>query len=644
MAKTRYLASEVIDEKRLLTKAIVPGANATESTAILKSEIDRQLAIGPAVVFLHPESDWEINDRISVQSNLSDVSIFGQGSRIVRAAESLAVVQSTHSAGAGPIAVTVSAVPAHWKVGSKVFIRPSGGDGSHASNVHNFGGTDTISIQSISGNVVTLGQGIDKPIGPGDEMVLDVSLFQIGGLFRIEDTLIDGNRAANTAEDWLVNWTVKSVAGNSRNRVIARNCEFTELPGENLSCGGGSVVEDCLIENTNGSLAHISTAANQLAGIYIERNRSNNTNQRYAELAHSEGLITFSNLSRNVHVVRNDFKNGNGAAILGDVSHSDGDENIFVKGNNCENFGSVLHLENSSNGDPQSEFNAGYKVDSNIFHRCGDITCVGSNFSQAAHYRDIEIVNNVIRGGRVHLKGPVTTVSINENTFYGDGFNFPVSRTGDARADAFIFVFGDRVSIKSNRIYGSSTTTTPAIHNEAKVGIRVSSESGGNQYRYNSGCEIIGNQIEAVEFGILGDSATQSDGNSYRLAKVRGNQIVIGTSNAIGLVVMPGWDSSANTVLCVGQVAEGIRVLGVKSATAANRLGGIARGNIVRATTSPTYAIRVGYNAHENRIYSTGNLVAGVIRDETASATDPGQVSNISIPIETNLGFEFLEN
>jgi hypothetical protein len=123
----------------------------------------------------------------------------------------------------------------------------------------------------------------------------------------IEGLTFDGNRVNN---DLYFAWTDnQAIRGYSGLKVL--NNIFVELPGNALTVYGTDVLVD---NNTffglDGPIVHLS-GNDPVNGstVTISNNRIEDTNRRWRELDHSEGVITISARNNSIRVIRNTVRN-----------------------------------------------------------------------------------------------------------------------------------------------------------------------------------------------------------------------------------------------------------------------------------------------------------------------------------------------
>jgi len=638
--------SEAAARAALRISGVVPDGTDDEAIQAAMDEA------GPGgVVSLEPIV-YTINNTLSPPSALT---LTGYGATLRRADLPETATDGTVADGATSFDVT--SVPSHWRAGTALYF--ARGDRTHDENGHIDTDATTLTIDSINGNTITLTQPVGLPEdgsldGAGEypdgtvvAQSCDLIRATAGGGINIYGVSFDGNRAENPSKDWLVNWGVMSKFHTQPLRLV--DCFFENSPGESVGTDSPAIITGNQWRNCNGSAIHVSTGLigdgdyDESRGIVFAHNHTYNMNEEVIGMQHGEAVVTYSAQSNNVLVHDNVFLESHGA-LIGPISHTNGseggDHDLKFRDNIARNKTAPAGGETTGaiffSGapfTPVDSYRYNYEITGNTFDRVGDILMSSQGVDTTAEHRNVVVRGNTFFGGRVQIQGGRDVV-IDDNVFYGSGYDFPASEVGSS---AYILHSnGDRTRISGNRIYGSAT-----LDGDADTGIEYSSGADGAEYRYNHIIEIKDNRIERLEIGILGRISNPVATNNYQKSgQIHGNWIATDVANAYGIQLPAGWIARNNEVILLSSSCRaGIEVACVddtETGFQSNRSGGIAIGNTVRAVAAPVFgSIRIGKSGHTHNAVVTGNLIGTAIEDNTGGNSTVSD--NTSIPTETDL-------
>ena len=294
------------------------------------------------------------------------LKIQGNGATIKRSTQRSSLLTANSSSGTNTVTVANGAA---FRVGQRVFVvKTAGVLGGHAmvNGTSELYGSSGFLVSSINGNVVTLGENLRQDCVIGNKLVaLDSLILADTETARIviEDVTFDGDKT-NHADvlDWAAGYGISIYEG------IIVNCRFKNMPNENVSIGRGAVV-NCQGDDLFGSFVHISSAADNARGLLIQNCYTKNTNTKNS--GHDEGVITFSNNSRNIRVKDCIFDNSAGTkgtgvfATLDSSSVEIRDANIFIVIVTAYNLRSIISLS----------ITTGLNFDRVAFSKCSFIDC-----------------------------------------------------------------------------------------------------------------------------------------------------------------------------------------------------------------------------------------------------------------------------
>ncbi len=328
-----------------------------------------------STVYLGQNKTYLLTNTIFVDSLQT---LIGKNSIIRRAPQTTTTLTATASQSSNMI--TVSSIPAGWKVGDFVQL--------YTDSTWSKSTVLGINISAISGNIITLNRTVNAsgdgtittwPVGSVVRKIYYLVESKIDGYlysqpYILKNITFDGNKANNRGNYyWYANGMI--LMGGFQGAV--QNCKFYNVPNENI-IGHGFHIENCYAENLNGSFIHMSgdltENSNQKKNAWIENNYSNNTNimSNNTVNGHDQGVINLSFQGGWVSVVNNRFYNG-GESVLGLFGSDDGDpqtqgENkIIFTGNLAENFKRIIYdFSANFNNTPKRN-----NITGNLFYNCG---------------------------------------------------------------------------------------------------------------------------------------------------------------------------------------------------------------------------------------------------------------------------------
>lgn len=276
--------------------------------------------------------------------NLQSQNLIGYNSTIKRGAQISALTTAQTEIGSN---VLTFADTSAFTVGSLCLaVLTSGTLGGHAMYATSGGG---FFISSKTATTLTLNANVVKTVPIGTKVVIyDNMLFQYSADVpgKIEGVTFDGNVSEHSdVLDWAVGWLC-----NAKYCRIDR-CIFQNQANECISIGSGEVT-NCNASTLWGSFVHTSTPSDKTAyGLLVANNYCVDVNTKNS--GHDEGVITFSNKSRNIRIRDCVFDNTGytrGQGVFGAQTTStstDNDGNFFANNVTAKNFGSIMAVSTS---------------------------------------------------------------------------------------------------------------------------------------------------------------------------------------------------------------------------------------------------------------------------------------------------------
>lgn len=351
----------------------------------------------------------------------------GNNATLKRAPEAANITTLSQAGQLTDSIITVSSVPALWKVGDQVQIYQ---DSTAAGAI-----MYTRWILAISGNSVSLSSKIGGNPGGYDQVGGHpaVTVWPIGTKVRkvfsqittatvpssltdvmptnfiIRDLIVDGNNAGNGGNhSWYANAAVYGRGYNSG--ILIENCTFMNMPNDCIEGHGFRVINN-LAFNLASSFVHL-TAINvpgmksQIHSI-VENNIVDGVNQlsNFPNTGHSAGAITNSFTSGYVSVQNNRFLHG-GESVFGNPENSLSSNNLSVRevimtGNYFKGFKNISSPTYWGFGNYGFPRMGHIYIAGNVFDSCGvnDWTPWKDSLSLAVD--TIMIGNNLLVGGTV---------------------------------------------------------------------------------------------------------------------------------------------------------------------------------------------------------------------------------------------------
>lgn len=653
----------IINESPKVELVCRAGSTPEESTAALQAAIDMAGTLDEVRPIIKCFGTFELNNSI-----IRDSECEIHGGTFTRIDESFCTTQEEIEVTAGSFMVVVDEVPSHWRANTRVVVRDPSlptvngiGPNSHDNLAHASGGTTTMRIDAINGNMITIGNGSDTAMPIGAEIVQSIDLFVQTARGGFRGSTFDGNRANNNLEDWLCHWNVHTSASADDNEFIRPT--FKNNPCENISANVGTKLISLRAWDNNGSVCHISTVEDtDNEGVKIFSPYARDCCEKSQSLGHSEAYVTFSIRTKFVTIRDGHFLNTNrytgtdvGACdVLGEVSHVDDDSFIVFENMMCKNFENIWYFKPTS-GD---EHTHQYRLKGSTFVSCGDIWTNTGDVSTPVteQYTGIEIDDNKFWGSRVHLKSGLKA-KITDNEFYLQGYLdlLADSPTGDADADtAVLYLYGDHFTVRGNKLFNHIDDDGYPNQVELASGgtycnhaIRLDSEGQGDELKIMKNTKVHDNEIYGFAIGIrVGNHASFYPSSNYvKQILINDNLIILtrgndGSTNRngtlqLGIVGMPGCSLYTNDIIGLGVISSGILVSGAND-TYNDRLTFLL-GNKVRATEAPgNSGIRYGVASTLNRGIISRNNFATSFNDQGGHATQDIS-GDATIPLEPDL-------
>lgn len=318
------------------------GALGTTSTTYTGDKI-RYAALlcgNNGTIHLTEGAEYLVNLPINLQSH----RLIGYGSTIKRGPQISALTTAQTEIGSNVITMADTSA---FTVGSLCLaVLTPGTLGGHAMYATSGGG---FFISSKTATTLTLSANVVKTVPIGTKIVIyDNMLFQLSSDVpgKIEGVTFDGNVSEHSdVLDWAVGWLC-----NVHYCRIDR-CIFQNQANECIAIGSGEVT-NCNASALWGSFVHTSTASDKTPyGLLVANNYCANVNTKNS--GHDEGVITFSNKSRNIRIRDCVFDNTGytrGQGVFGAQTTStstDDDGNFFANNVVAKNFGSIMAVSTS---------------------------------------------------------------------------------------------------------------------------------------------------------------------------------------------------------------------------------------------------------------------------------------------------------
>ncbi len=364
---------------------------------------------GKTIVF-ESNKIYELNDGVSFIGK-TNLVLNGNGATIKRADEAQNTATLSVAATSTSSTITVSAVPATWKINDQLYII-TGNTSAEISGLK--------TIVSITGNSIVLSSAIGTinsissfPIGTkviksysllfGNSSFTEVGIPQGSNKIIIKNLTFDGNKPASGQNTYA--WNVNSAIFLHGLGSEICNCKFVNMPNEAI-IGHGISIHDNVFQDNNGSCFHTSVndatlTANSPSS--FTNNVCRNTNIKTVEAGHSEGAVTFSWNGGRVNIVANHFYGGSGSVfgfIDGWTSGTANDkENYIISNNQCYNYAKIF-----------KQISATAKnvlISNNIFSNCGDVTA--NNYETLN--TSVQFCNNMLIDGTAATIAPYSLCS-----------------------------------------------------------------------------------------------------------------------------------------------------------------------------------------------------------------------------------------
>lgn len=286
-------------------------------------------------------------------------------------------------------------------------------------NTRDDGDTQINTVVSVTGNQVTLTNGVQATYEAGSILTLNFPLVLLTGKGTHVSWLnFDGNRLKN---NYYLGWErPQSMNLYKADGAVIEHCTFREAQGDHIFVNSADVhIRYNLFETANGAALHLSSANRA----EIHHNVIRSTNLQAERIGHAEAAITWSNANVWPHLYENCIENVPAFAFGRIVTTAGGNRGTLIENNVVCRTQGILDAKGGTKAnypkegmDLELEFRDNYTVDSGMVRI----------FQQEGNLRGVVVDRNKIYNGYLHLVGTdnveVTNnfIAMNDAETYGD--------------------------------------------------------------------------------------------------------------------------------------------------------------------------------------------------------------------------------
>lgn len=431
-----------------------------------------RLAGPDAIIDYKPGFQYPIDRLIPIKQNQVH-----SGGYLKRAAPVWTLLSNNEAIGSTTIEV---ADASSLQAGMLFLIKGAGTDGSHGDNSNGTTGVEWHEILSISGNTLTISGSvyrIEKAMLAGDTLITVAPLLYrensiLGAsdsdyIVICRDMTFDGNYPQNNK---IIDYQQPPTIGMYDGYVIANNCTFMNIPGENIYTAGGSIT-DCFADSIQGSFGHGTANLSTLDSIYHEfvvtNLKARDVGWGQAELqGHSEGrLWTNSTKTKNARFINCTMINSSRGTGRGkSIWNGNQDDGIIqVIGGYYKNSTGIMDL---SGGDSLTAKGRMVIIQNAKFDNCGYLQITGNDVKRGNGLKSVSLLNNDFTNTRSYFD-QIAVLDIIGNKFHSDSANNVINDSRASGTGTTTWFFGtgqwtmlfltanmDRVNIDGNYFEG----------------------------------------------------------------------------------------------------------------------------------------------------------------------------------------------
>jgi len=479
-----------------------------------------RLAGPDAIIDYKPGFQYPVDRLIPIKQNQTH-----KGGYLKRAAPVWTLLSNNEAIGSTSIEV---ADASSLQAGMLFLIKGAGTDGSHGDNSNGTTGTEWHEILSISGNTLTISGSvyrIEKAMLAGDTLITVAPLLYrensiLGAsdsdyIVKCKDMTFDGNYSQNNKIiDYQQPATIEMFGGY----VIADNCTFKNIPGENIYTTGGYVT-NCVANNLQGSFAHGTNNLQTIDSLYQEfvvvNLKADSVGLGTAELqGHSEAIL-WVNSTKTANskwidcTVTNSGMTGRGKALW---SGNADDGIVQVIRGTYKKARGIMDL---SGCDSTTAKGSRVLIQDAKFNNCGWLQIAGSGNETRRDngLKDVGVYRNTFINTRAYFDG-IAGLDVIGNKFYSDSstniFN-DTRASGTGTSSTFlgtgqqtmllISAYTDRVNFQDNYVEGfkndSIMTGLTIVINDS---VYRKESTAMTDYYYGQDFNISGNTINNFRY------------------------------------------------------------------------------------------------------------------------------------------------
>ena len=356
-----------------------------------------------------------------------------RGGKLKRATPVWTLISNNESIGSTTIEV---ADASNLQAGMTFLIKGAGTDGSHNDNSNGTTGTEYHEIISISSNTLTISGSvypIAKAMLAGDTLItVSPMLYRENSILGASDSdyivicrdmTFDGNYEENNHFiDYQQPATIEMFGGY----IIADNCTFKNIPGENIYTTGGNIT-NCFAHKLQGSFAHGTNNLNTLDSLYQEfvvvNLKADSVGLGQAELQGHSETILWVNSTKTANAkfvnctVTNSGRVGRGKPLF-NGNQDDGIVQVF--GGVYTNARAIIDL---SGQDSSTAKKSRIIIKDAVFDNCGWGQITGVDVRRGNGLKDVLIDNNKFYNSRWYFD-QIAGLQFTNNKMYVDSTTY----------------------------------------------------------------------------------------------------------------------------------------------------------------------------------------------------------------------------
>jgi hypothetical protein len=597
------------------------------------------------VLIFRPTKTYLIKNSIILAG--SNKTLMGYGATIKRSSELKTTTTATVSSGGTSITVVSSS---GFAIGDKCLLldqtAPNGGSANGEQS-------NQLTISNIVGNVITVNSVTLASSISGGNFAVGAILIKTFDMFSITSATysgckiygltFDGNRTNNTTyKGWIYNGTMRNLPISS----IVKDCNFIQIPNENLFVEGPSRIINNYAEGLNGSFCHLTNGAigTRIGKVDITGNYVYNACQVTVAISgHNEGYITYSAQPTNTVIEGNHFwADATYGAGLGKINSAS--PHTLLNDNWFYGLKGVFESYSNPVGAAPATVVTGVKVTGNDFINCDFLYFSADSFdgrmTVGGGHDQINVSDNNFTNTRLAFES-VSNLTFGTNEIYfEDGYvaqstAIPVS---SSYANAVTFSESVNVTMTGNIIKNFAATQSSTLTNGVMInatGVVIKSGVGVNtDYLYGGrNFQVSNNTITGFGTCIMDIAPSVSEASraalSYQNMKISNNILTV-RSDANGLraaYIGPGVFFDGNSCYGGTSAVNGLLCFGTTVGKSGVLNGPIVTNNyFVGFTNSITVNSSGGavgqYNAQVKYNHYTGTIVDNSGSHSTIASND----------------------